>query len=110
MMASSYSTDLEPSTTLPYHSSKKPAVLPPTSVSSVGHQGDQLSKFKPPPVPVKQTKSANYYHHASGKLGPASSASIASCSAVGFKPSTLTAITVGDSDDRNQDPDKVRGN
>ena len=104
MMASS----TVPSTSPCYRSRKKPPVLPPASVPSFSDQVDQLSQAKPPPVPKRRSKSANYYH-ASGKskLASVSSASIASCSAEDFNLSTLTAIAAGKLDDSYQDPDKV---
>ena len=96
------------STSPRYHSSKKPPISAPTSVSSC-QRVDQSTPFdfkaKPPPVPKRKAKVATNYYHLSGTLGSISSPSTASSSRVDFKP---LAIAAGGSDNCNQDPDKVQ--
>lgn len=104
MMASN--TVSRSSTSSCYRSSKKPPVLPPTSIFS--HQIDQLrpSNVKPPPIPIKPAKSANYYH-VSQNLRSGSSHSASCSAAVDSKPA---AVVAGGSDECYQDPDKVQSN
>ena len=83
------------------HSSSKPPIFPPTSVSSLSQQLCVPSKTKPPPVPKKRVKStANH--------GSVSTPSSVSYSVVDFKPKAECSPAPADgSDDYYQDPDKV---